>query len=76
MTPNEQGFDYSFGFLGGCIDNYSHFFYWHGPNRHDLWRNGKEVYHDGQFFPELMVDEARPVHGDRTAIGRSSCTSP
>ena len=58
MTPNEQGFDDSFGFLGGCIDNYSHFFYWDGPNRHDLWRNGKEVHHDGQFFPELMVAEA------------------
>lgn len=24
--PNAQGFDYSFGFMGGCIDNYSHFF--------------------------------------------------
>jgi arylsulfatase A len=58
MTPNEQGFDYSFGFLDGCIDNYSHFFYWAGPNRHDLWRNGKEVFYDGQFFPELMVKEA------------------
>ncbi len=58
MGPNGQGFDYSFGTLDGCIDNYSHFFYWHGPNRHDLWRNGKEVYCDGRFFPELMVDEA------------------
>jgi arylsulfatase A-like enzyme len=58
MTPNEQGFDYSFGFMDGCIDNYSHFFYWAGPNRHDLWRNGKEVFYDGQFFPELMVAEA------------------
>jgi arylsulfatase A-like enzyme len=56
--PNAQGFDYSFGHMGGCIDNYSHFFYWSGPNRHDLWRNGKEVWHDGQFFPDLMVDEA------------------
>jgi arylsulfatase A len=26
--PNAQGFDYSFGFMGGCIDNYSHFYYW------------------------------------------------
>ena len=25
--PNGQGFDYSFGHMGGCIDNYSHFFY-------------------------------------------------
>ncbi|MBC8326600.1 MAG: sulfatase-like hydrolase/transferase [Verrucomicrobia subdivision 3 bacterium] len=56
--PNNQGFDYSFGHMGGCIDNYSHFFYWQGPNRHDLWRNGKEVFEDGKFFPELMAAEA------------------
>ena len=56
--PNGQGFDYSFGHLVGCIDNYSHFFYWNGPNRHDLWRNGKEVFHDGEFFQDLMVKEA------------------
>ena len=56
--PNGQGFDYSFGHMGGCIDNYSHFFYWNGPNRHDLWRNGKEIWADGEFFPDLMVLEA------------------
>ncbi|WP_254087343.1 sulfatase-like hydrolase/transferase [Dawidia cretensis] len=56
--PNAQGFDYSFGFMGGCIDNYSHFFYWNGPNRHDLWRNGAEVYEPGKYFPDLMVAEA------------------
>ena len=55
--PNGQGFDYSFGHMGGCIDNYSHFFYWHGPNRHDLWRNGKEIWEDGQFFPDRMAEE-------------------
>jgi arylsulfatase A len=55
--PNNQGFDHSFGHMGGCIDNYSHFFYWQGPNRHDLWRNGTEVFHDGRYFPDLMVDE-------------------
>lgn len=56
--PLQQGFDHSFGHMGGCIDNYSHFFYWSGPNRHDLWRNGEEVFHDGEFFPDLMVKEA------------------
>jgi arylsulfatase A len=56
--PNGQGFDHSFGHLVGCIDNYSHFFYWNGPNRHDLWRNGEEVFHNGEFFPDLMVREA------------------
>ena len=56
--PNAQGFDYSFGHMGGCIDNYSHFFYWQGPNRHDLHKNGKEIFEDGKFFPDLMVEEA------------------
>lgn len=55
--PNAQGFDYSFGHMGGCIDNYSHFFYWNGPNRHDLWRNGEEIWQDGQYFGDAMVEE-------------------
>jgi arylsulfatase A len=55
--PLGQGFDTSFGHMGGCIDNYSHFFYWVGPNRHDLWRDGEEVWHDGEYFGDLMVDE-------------------
>ena len=56
--PGGQGFDYTFGHMGGCIDNFSHFFYWNGPNRHDLWRNGKEVHQPGRFFGDLMVEEA------------------
>ncbi len=58
MLPNAQGFDYSFGHLVGCIDNYSHFYYWNGTNRHNLLRNNEEVYYDGQFFPDLMLKEA------------------
>jgi arylsulfatase A-like enzyme len=58
MSPNAQGFDYTFGHLVGCIDNYSHFYYWNGPNRHDLYRNGKEVFYPGEYFPDLMVKEA------------------
>lgn len=56
--PNAQGFDHSFGHMGGCIDNWSHFFYWAGPNIHDLHRNGAEVFADGRFFGDLMVEEA------------------
>jgi arylsulfatase A len=59
--PNGQGFDYSFGHMGGCIDNYSHFFYWQGANRHDFWRNGVEVWQDGKGFGELMVEEAKAM---------------
>ncbi len=57
--PNGQGFDSSFGHMGGCIDNYSHFFYWQGPNRHDLWRDGREVWHEGEYFGDLMVEECQ-----------------
>ena len=68
MRPNQQGFDYSFGHLVGCIDNYSHFYYWGGdnnyvggPNRHDLYRNDEEIFLDGEYFPDLMVKEAKKV---------------
>lgn len=56
--PQAQGFDTSFGHMGGCIDNFSHFFYWNGPNRHDLHMNGVEVQKPGKYFPDLMVEEA------------------
>jgi len=56
--PLDQGFDYSFGHMDGCIDNYSHMFYWAGPNRHDLWENNKRVHHPGRFFPDLAVEKA------------------
>jgi arylsulfatase A len=56
--PNARGFDTSFGHMGGCIDNYSHFFYWSGPNVHDLHLNGHEIHRPGEFFPDLLVKEA------------------
>jgi len=58
LQPTGQGFDYHFGHLVGCIDNYSHFYYWHGPNRHDLYRNGEEIYRDGEYFPAICYEEA------------------
>ncbi len=64
VSPNAQGFDYFFGHKVGCIDNYSHFFYWSGPNRHDLWRNENEVFYDGQFFPEMNVREIKNFVND------------
>ena len=59
--PNGQGFDYYFGHQGGCIDNYSHFMFWSGPNMHDLYQNEKEVQHPGEFFPDLMVKEIKGI---------------
>lgn len=64
--PEAQGFQRWFGHLGGCIDNWSHFFYWNGPNRHDLWRHSekspaREVFEDGSHFLDLMLREASAV---------------
>jgi arylsulfatase A-like enzyme len=59
MRPMGQGFDYSFGFYQGCTDNYSHFFFWVPPNRHDLWENGTEIFERGKYLPDLMVDRTR-----------------
>ena len=58
LTPLDQGFDYAFGHIGGVIDNWSHFYYWKGPNRHDLHRNNIEIFRDGEYFPDMMLEEA------------------
>lgn len=63
--PNAQGFDYFFGHQRGCIDNYSHTFYWSGPNKHDLYRNSEEVYYMGRHFSDLMVEEIKQIINDR-----------
>lgn len=67
--PNAQGFDYFFGHRGGCIDNYSHFQYWGGPNSHDLWQNDTEIWRAGQSFPQLTVDEIKNYIRKTTAPG-------
>ena len=67
--PEAQGFERWYGHLGGCIDNWSHFFYWSGPNRHDLWRHtpeapAREIFEDGVYFPDAMLREVRAVLDD------------
>lgn len=57
--PNEQGFDYFWGFRGGCVDSYSHFYYWGGPNCHDLWKNNQEIFSPGNFFTAENMKEIR-----------------
>ena len=65
INPAGQGFDRWFGHLEGCIDNFSHFFYWSGPNRHDLWDNGEEIHRPGEYFPKLMADQCRQFIGQQ-----------
>jgi arylsulfatase A-like enzyme len=55
--PLEQGFDTFYGFRGGFIDNYVHYFL-HGKGFHDLWSNKEEIFERGRYFPSLMTDKA------------------
>ena len=60
-VPNAHGFDYFYGFHAGCVDYYSHRFYWGDPriaNYHDLWRNREEIFEDGQYLTERIGQEA------------------
>lgn len=58
--PNANGFDEFSGFLAGCVDYYSHIFYWGMADgntnpTHDLWENDKEVYDNGEYLTERIT---------------------
>ena len=63
--PLQHGFDRWFGFLAGCVDYYSHIFYW-GMNRgepgndplHDLWEDDREVWLNGEYLTEVITQRA------------------
>jgi arylsulfatase A len=59
MEPVAQGFDEFLGFKVGAMDNYSHFFYYGGPNRHVLRRNREPYHEDGVYFPDMVTREAK-----------------
>jgi len=63
--PDDHGFDEWFGFLAGCVDYYSHIFYWGmntgGPANnpiHDLWENGREVFLNGEYLTDVITKRA------------------
>ena len=69
--PGDHGFDESFGLLSGAHDYFSHLA-WPGQHRqvvvngkegiagglHDLWENGREVWHEGQYSTEMFGERA------------------
>ncbi len=58
--PNAHGFDSFYGFHSGCVDYFSHRYYWgepRTPNYHDLWRNRTEIFEDGQYLTERIAQE-------------------
>ncbi|WP_084781858.1 sulfatase-like hydrolase/transferase [Bacillus niameyensis] len=56
--PNAHGFDEFFGFHAGCVDYYSHIFYWESPPVHDLWENEEEVWENGEYLTESITERA------------------
>ena len=65
--PHNHGFDHWFGHLAGCIDYYSHIWYYaSGRNEnnqrlnpvHDLWENNVEVWENGEYFTELITKKS------------------
>ena len=58
MEPLSQGFDEFLGFKVGAMDNYSHFFYYGGPDRHVLRRNREPHREDGVYFPDIVTRQS------------------
>jgi len=60
--PNARGFDEFFGFRAGCVDYFSHIFYWEQAAGvhpvHDLWRNEEEVWENGRYLTEMITEKA------------------
>ncbi|MEG1427390.1 MAG: sulfatase-like hydrolase/transferase [Oscillospiraceae bacterium] len=61
--PQKNGFDSFYGFMAGCLDYYSHIFYWgmadgHTDPTHDLWENDQEIYENGKYMTELITEKA------------------
>ncbi|MBI4910291.1 MAG: sulfatase-like hydrolase/transferase [Acidobacteria bacterium] len=63
-SPNGHGFDYFYGFHPGCVDFYSHRYYWgeggnpRKVNFHDLYRNRQEIFEDGEYLTDRITAEA------------------
>ncbi|MEZ4636795.1 MAG: sulfatase-like hydrolase/transferase [Caldilineaceae bacterium] len=75
--PHSHGFDHWYGFLAGCIDYYSHIFYW-GMNQpgpgvnptHDLWEDDNEIWQNGEYFTEAITEKAIQYLRQAKADGR------
>lgn len=60
--PNNNGFDEFNGFLAGCLDYYSHIFYYGMADggcdpTHDLWENENEVWDNGEYLTDRITQK-------------------
>jgi arylsulfatase A-like enzyme len=60
--PHDHGFDEWFGFMAGCVDYYSHIFYWGMAGGtdplHDLWEDDEEVWLNGEYLTDVITRRA------------------
>ena len=60
--PTAHGFEQFYGFLAGCVDYYSHIFYWGQGGGvapvHDLWHNDTEIWQNGRYLTDWITDRA------------------
>lgn len=57
--PLRRGFDRYFGFRAGCVDYYSHIYYWGNHNAlHDLWDDEQEVWLNGEYLTTVIAHRA------------------
>ncbi len=63
-SPSQYGFEETFGIRAGCVDYYSHIFYWgdHNPI-HDLWDDDEEVWLNGEYLTTVIGDRAADFIG-------------
>lgn len=58
-APTRYGFEEAFGFRAGCVDYYSHIFYWGGHDPvHDLWDGEEEVWRNGEYLTTVIGERA------------------
>ncbi|QOR72290.1 sulfatase-like hydrolase/transferase [Ruania alkalisoli] len=63
-SPSQYGFEETFGIRAGCVDYYSHIFYWGNHNPiHDLWDDDEEVWLNGEYLTTVIGDRAADFIG-------------
>lgn len=77
FAPQHYGFEESFGFRAGCVDYYSHIFYWGGHDPvHDLWEGDEEVWLNGEYLTTVIGQRAARFIGDHAGRDPFFCYVP
>ncbi|WP_193105774.1 sulfatase-like hydrolase/transferase [Brachybacterium sp. FME24] len=77
FAPGRYGFDEVFGIRAGCVDYYSHIFYWGGRNPvHDLWDGEDEIWLNGEYLTTVIGRRAAEFITREASRGPFFCYVP